>query len=93
MNGLVQGGEKKNQHEAVTELHKRQPARADAGVDETTGRHQNTNMTSELREPGGVGTLGQRSQAARGFGVFAHCLTDRSGQGRLRGEWVRKRIC
>ena len=87
MNGLVQGGKEKNQHEAVTESRKRQPVRADADVDEIPGRHQNTNMTSELCDSGGIGTLRQRSQPAREFGVFAHCLTDRSGHGCLRDDW------
>ena len=88
MNGLVQGGKKKYQHEAMNEQRKRQPDRADADAHEITRHHQSTSMTGELRNTGGVGTLRKRSQSARRFRMLAHCFADGSGHRRLRYGWL-----
>jgi len=63
----------------MNEQRKCQPAHANAAAHEIAHHHANSKMLGALRDQRGVGTPSALSQTARCFGVFTHCLADRSG--------------
>ena len=83
MNSLVQGREQKYQHEAVGDQRRRQPVGAEAELDEIARRGERRTMPDELPDPRRIETLGERSELAHRFGIFAHSFADRSRHGRI----------